>query len=656
MLCNVMSPTEKFPKNTISKILVCNKDECSYALINDVIDSVANVDFELQSHHSDVKLVDTLKLHFFNGNNIPILIAAGYVPMQAIQSLMKGKTIPPIIFKCNFKPVSVCVRFFPPPCNIEMDMTLFEPSCLTHTDYAQHLFCLASQGVSEVVERKLDLNKKTGCDMFLNLLTAHNMENQMTTHIHFQKDVEPNKYDSRRFYKTGISMTALAEALHASNNTVDDVLNMDTTTVEFTHFVTMVCQSFMRSAHICPYVFDQVLDSSLSVSGNVTPIGSESFKLPFREPFLANKDQASFLNADDCEGQATFMLHLFKSFQHMYEKYKSRPHMYHKVFPCHLFKMNDNEKKKLWDLAFKIGNEALVGNLRCDILLIAAGGAALGDGHDQLGGHATCVLVNSSNPNCPHDILMEGTNSMVWDDDNSNFTIDIKSSNDTSSKTMSMTGLANLLTMQISNLGGDISSNNKRNLIHLNQTLEQQFYKTAFCQNGILLATNRIGAKMEYGIDMTKISNYDIKVLMPVSPNLIDKLSQQSDAHDFLAEHCRQRRSEIHPPAVSIHTILEATKPWTACTLYEKPPCLQNRKFKTCLSMTSIRDPEERVKFQETLNRIALNWNQKYKEIGVLSIYSAFDTVFTKLNFWIDDCTTLKRGIEKALQNKLCTK
>jgi len=535
-------------------------------------------------------------------------------------------------------------------------MTCFDTSALLHTDMAQNLFVVASQGVSQVLENRLNLNKKTGCDMFLNLLTAHNMENQLTTHIQFQKDVEPSKYDSKRFYKTGLTMTALAEALHASNLSAENVLDMDTSTIEFTKFVTMVCQSYMRSAHVCPYVFDKVLNDSLSAAGNVVAVTSESFRLPFREPFFSNTEGASFLNADDCEGQATFMLHLFKSFQHMYEHYKTRPHMQYKVFPCHLFDMNQEHKTKLWELGMLIGNEAHVGNLRCDILLIAAGGAALGDGNDQLGGHATCVLVNNSDPNNPHDVLMEGTNSMVWDDDNDTITINHDNGVTTTEKTMSMTELANLLTIQISNLAGITSPNNRRNLIHLNQKLETQFYKTAFCQNGTLLATNHLGSKMEYGINMTKISNYNEKVLMPISPKLINTLSQHEDANNFLEEHCIQRKLEIHPPAISLQKIMDATKQWTAITYYTQPNCLEKRIFKTCLSMTTVRSQKDRETLSQTLNKIVVNWNQKYKDIGVLSTYTAFDTVFTKLNFWVDNKNSLRTGLERALKGKVTAK
>jgi len=609
----------------------------------------ADVDFELKAEKPNVKLTDTLKFHFYNGNDIPVVAAAGYIPLSSIKTLMEGEKIPPFSWRCNFSSVMVMVNLTPPDSKMTIDLSECQKSCLHKSDMAQHLFSVSSQGVSNILSKKLNVKAENGSPMFLNLMTAHNMENQVTTHMHYQTDVEPTKRDSKRFFKSGLTMTALCEALHATSQTVGKVMSLDTTQKQFTHFVTMVCQSYMRSAHVCPYEFDKVIDSSLTSSGKVQRVVSESFKLPFREPFFGGSSQANFLNADDCEGQATFMLYLFKSFQHMYEKYGAKSQKYHKVFPSHLFKMSDKDKLKLWDLGMKIGKLASVGTLRCDIILIAAGSAALGDGGNQLGGHATCVMVNSSNPNEPFDILMEGTNSMTWDDDTRTITLQLP----TELKTMSLVDVANLLTTQIAGLQGDIDKNDSRCLIHLNKVLEGRFYKTAFCQNGSLLATNCMYGKMEYGVDMTNISNYDQKILMPVSPKLINTLSQNDDAHDFLMRHCAERRFEIHPPPVSTHCILDATKPWTPLGLFEEPCELKGREYKVCLTMTSVRDPAQRLELKEGIDRYLANWNKKYNQIGFCSTYVAFDTVFTKLCFWTDNLDALQRTLTSALRDKI---
>ena len=158
----------------------------------------------------------------------------------------------------------------------------------------------------------------------------------------------------------------------------------------------------------------------------------------------------------DCEGQATFILHLFRSFQHLHEKYGSDRNSYHVAFPDHLFDMSECDKLDLWDLAMRIGSLASKQDLRCDIVMLSAAGAALGDGQCGLGGHSTCVLVNASNRDAPHDILMEGTNSMVWDDDER-----VISVGSTGTK-MTLLQAANALTSQIQKLLGPVDQNDGR--------------------------------------------------------------------------------------------------------------------------------------------------------------------------------------------------
>lgn len=647
---SVMSMKEIFPANTINRVIVCNRDGLSYQHITKVENGKFDVDFDLVPlENGHMPISSTLKFHFYSGSTVPVVVAAGSIPMTTIQKLMAHETIPPVTYRCNFSPVTVSVKLLAPPKPMELHLINLEPSALKDTDMAQHLFSVASQGVSNILSSKLSLESSNGSDMFLNLITAHNMENQFTTHMHYQSDVEPTQEDSKRFYQSGLTMTALGEALHATCKTANEILDMDTSSKQFTHFVTCVCQSFMRSAHICPYVFDKVLDANLDSAGQLHEICSESFKLPLREPFFGHKNSANFLNADDCEGQATFMLYLFRSFQHLYETYADNVSAHATAFPKHLFDMNQDQKLKLWELAMKIGKMASVGSLRCDIILISAGSAALGDGGSQLGGHATCVLVNASNPNQPFDVLMEGTNSMIWDNDNRAITL----TPNNSTILLDLPKVANILTQQISSLLGEVDKNDSRILIHLNQQTESKFYKRAFCQNGILLATTQFGGKLSYGIDMQCISDYDQKVLMPLSTTLIDDLSQTSNAHTFLQDHCKQRKMEIHPPPISGKRLMEATMPWSAMTFYEHPCELEDREYKTCVAMHSIRDPTARAELFQKSKKIMTMWNEKYKHIGYCSTYLAFDTLFTKLCFWTDDLHKLEVALSRALEGKI---
>jgi len=646
-LSSKLNGMRQFPANVINRVIVCNRDGCSYLHVTEITDGKFDVDFNLIPEKQGVTLCDTLKFHFYTGNSIPIVVAAGGVPIKDIVKVMAQSTIPPATFLCNFAPVGVHVKFLPPTEPIHTELPHMDKSTLYRTQEAMTIASTVSTQLSSILTNTLDINTTVGAPMFCSLITAHNMMDEATTHAHFQSDVEPTHSDSKRFYKTGLTMTALAEALHAKCLTADEVLAMDAQCDDFSNYVSTACQSYMRSAHITPYVSDKVLSPDLDAAGQIKHMLSESFKLVFREPFIANDRLAGFLNADDCEGQATFMLYLFRSFQHLHEKYKDNRDAYQVAFPEGMFDMSQEEKMKLWDVAMKIGAMASEGKLRCDIALISAGSAALGDGGSQIGGHATCVLVNASEPDKPRDFLMEGTNSMAWDDDNRSIML-IKEG--LVPINIPLVQVANLLTNNISSLFGEVPQPDARRLIHMNKSLEQKFYKTAFCQNGLLLATKAgLTSKLDYGINMDHISDYDRKVMMPISAELINKLTKNPKASSVLSEHYSARRSEIHPPRAQVNNVLKALKPWSAVTAFKGIEELKGRQFKVCLTMRSIRDPEERAETYATTRAKLEEWNKKYSDIGHCTSYIAFDTVFTRLCMWTDNLPALQKSLSSAM-------
>lgn len=636
----------QFPANVINRVIVCNRDGCSYQHITNVKNGKFDVDFELAPVEKGAVLCDTLKFHFYSGNAVPIVVAAGSVPMKSIIQLVEGKSCLATTFRCNFVPVQVMVQCTPPSTPIVgQALPAMEKSALWKTPKAIQIFNATAVGLSQVISESLNLERTCGAPMFCNLLTAHNMQDQATTHAHFQSDVEPTAEDTKRFFKTGLTMTALTEALHSSCLTPADVLKMNSHDDSFSLFVSAVCQSFMRSAHICPYVPDKVVSPELDAAGQVRHIGSESFKLPFREPFLSGPKCAGFLNADDCEGHATFMLHLFRSFQHMYERYNGTSDKLDTVFPANLFQMTQAEKQEHWDLAMHIGKLASQGALHCDIVLISAGSAALGDGGDNIGGHATCVLVNETGA-VPREFLMEGTNSMTWDDDSRTVNL-IKAG--LIPVQMELVHVANLLTQNIQNIAGEPNEHDSRKVMHINKKLEKGFYKTAFCQNGRLLAS-KSAPTLSYGINMDHISDYTMKVIMPVSAEFINKVTKNKKSSNFLDAHRAARSSEIHPPRAPLSKIEDALKPWTAIQAYKKHSCLEGRQYKVCLTMRSIRDPAERTAVHNTLAAKLEEWNKKFSSLGHCSAYVAFDTVFTRLCMWTDDIPKLQETLSCAMK------
>lgn len=638
-----------FPTNTINRVIVCNKEGCTYSHITDVKDGKFDVNFELKPLEKDLVLSDMLKFHFYTGNKIPLVIAAGAIKMGSIIRLMKGKEIDPVQISCNFSPVFVQLSFHSPTSiNPNIQVPKLERSCLQNTETHAQITLLTNACVTSIIKSKLDLRANIGAPMFCNLMSAHNFEKEITSHINFQQDISPSLKHGKLFYKSGLTMTALAESLHNLCVTTDEVMKMDDSGKEFTNLVANVCQSFMRSAHICPYVSDEVLDPKLDSSGSIHHLLSESFKMPLHEPYVEN---ATYLCADDCEGQASFMLHLFESFGHLYERENHKTGQFkhfEKAMPTSLFKMTDDEKSKLWQVAMKIGSCVNTKKIQCHITLVSAGGASLGDSEGQVGGHATCVLVNNCNPQSSITQIMEGTNSMTWDDDNR----EVDLSNPMIPLKMPLVQVANMLTTNIAKIMGMEKNNDPdfRKLIHLNSQNQSKFYKTAYCQNGNLLASNDGNSlKLEYGINMNSISDSKKKVLMPVTAALTNTVVQNSSAHAFCETHRLQRKNEIHPPLVSKEKLSSLIAHWTPMTMNVVPEEITKRKNKICLAMKSFRNPEERAAFHLQLNQKLKEWNHKYSDVGLCTSYVAFDTVFTRLHMWVDDMDKLQNTLKKKM-------
>jgi|GEM_PF-6817499 len=636
-------------ENVLNRVIVCNKEGCTYAHITKIEKGNFEVDFDLRPLKADTTLSSTLKFHFYTGNKIPIVVAAGGVKMDSIIGLTQGSPMISEQFSCNFSPVMVSVHFHPPAVAIvHGELPTFENSCLKNTAIHGQLTQLTNAGVSNILRSKLDLKQNIGAPMFTNLTTAHNFDSELTSHINYQEDVQPNKVNGKLFYKSGLTMTALAETMNNLCLHVSDVLQMENSDPKFTNVIANVCQSFMRSAHACPYVSDKVLSPELDNSGALKHLLSESFKLPLHEPYL---EDATYLCADDCEGQAAFMLHLFHSFGFLYEKHNVKSGLYKHyevAMPQHMFKMNDEEKSQMWKLAMKIGSCVSNKSIKCHVALVCAGGASLGDNSSDVGGHATCLLENTVAS--PHVQIMEGTNSMLWDDDMR----EIDLGNELVPMKMSLVQIANMLTMNLSKIMGCGAQEHPdyRKLIHLNSKNEDQFYKTVYLQNGVLLASHsQDPIRPNYGITMKNICNTNVKILMPVTGNLINSLSKSVEAYTFCKEHREKRRDEIHPPLASKEKIMSIVSHWTPISSFKELPILSGKNYKLCMAMKSIRDPEEREAFANEMNEKIMDWNHKYADLGVCTQYVAMDTVFTRLHLWIDDMDKLKTTLQSKMAN-----
>jgi len=663
----VFSEKEQFPNSTVRCVVVSNRDGCTYQRTDDVAKGRFNVDFDLRPLQQAVKLTDTLKFHIFV-DDLLVIVASGHVPMEMVAKCMSEPGFRgDFVVESNFKAVGVHIQIDPCITPLYVELPQMQPLVLKDTKTYAALFNVFAGTVRGLLGQTTEISPQKGANMFANLLTAHNFQGELTTHVHFQHDIEPTKEDSELFFLSGLTMLAAAEALHVQGVEAEVVLKWDVGSREFTEYCAMAVQAFQRSAHICPYLSDFNVKADLDAMGRMQMDIGESFKLPFREPYHGSATKALYVHADDCDGFATFMVYIKESFAHLYDDHLSfttapaamqfdtplpdninnnnNNNISRRYFPDHLFNMTDSEKDTLLAVALKMGKAFKEKKLRCDVTLLSAGSAAFGEGEGTMGGHATCMLSNWSNPLEPFDIMMEGTNSIYADTDSTSIMIQTAEG----LKSIPIIDICNNLTLQIN---GPIDRANNRFLQHVNLKTHSVFYKTAFCQNGVLLATP-IGPdskSLSYGVNMADISDYNKKIMMPVDASMLDNVVKTKGTHELLQGYCRARRDEIHPPRVPLERVNESLGAWSPMTMFKCPDAIRNRPFKVCLSSTSERDLERRMTIFKAAQEVANAWNNhpRDKNIGHFRVLLAFDSVYKILSLYTDDMSTIQRALSNS--------
>jgi hypothetical protein len=196
-----------------------------------------------------------------------------------------------------------------------------------------------------------------------------------------------------------------------------------------------------------------------------------------------------------------------------------------------------------------------------------------------------------------------------------------------------------------------MSESDTRVMMHVDNDTSKKFYRTGFCQGGTLLASIKPDNSLDYGVSMQHISDYGIKVFMPVNPDLLNAVAKNNEASSFLDAFVELRKMEIHPPLVETKTIIEATMAWSPVKAYVAPDEILNRDYKVCLTSTAFREPEERSAALFKALATANEWNNdpKQKQIGHLTAYEAMDSVFTRLYLWTDNTEQLQSSLSTAL-------
>ena len=596
--CTVRAMSDRaiFPKSTLAKVVVSNCDACNYVVL-DCGSGAFDVDFELEG-----PATDHLKFHFFTGDAVPVFVAGGGIFM--------GEPAGRYSFESNFQKVRVemTVR------GDAVDTNSLRRSALHRKREMMQDIVDYTDALNESLQHNATVSETNGGSMFSRVLAIHNFESQVSSHLHYEQDFMPTPYTSKRYLETGITMHCLLETLLLQQTTIAAVMNLSDESEEFTRFVSLVCQAPMRSAQVCPYTPDMNVGPLLGRDGKHQLVPGESFKRPFGEPF--NKTLHCVQN-DDCEGEALLMLQLFWSFGHLV----SENYCPNDLFPEALFRLSDYQMNEAYGLAERIGKLVLAKKLMCEVTLVSSGSAALGQEPQQLGGHATCVLVNMVNK--PYDILMEGTNCISPELHAQ--TIEL------GDETVSLSAVANQVTQRM--VGDKKGRADVRAMIHLETHGTMPFYKSAFVQSDKFVATKG-EPRPSYGVHVNSISDYNVKVFMPSNDNRTERK---------IRRYVKERCDEIHPPLAPTTAILEAIKHWAPLTLLE-PTC--KRPSIPCLYTEAVEDPKQREIELERAQQLCDNWNSEHGEIGHAAAFCAFDSVYHTLYLYTDDLARLKQWIE----------
>lgn len=575
--------------NVARRLIVSDNDYATYCVVDiDEQSGAFKVDFELEGVGHEGYVTDFIKFFFFTSDRVPVHIASGGVHVARLVKDSVHK------FRNNFQPVTVSVVIR------DCDPLSAEglARSMLRTPVREIVVPYVDQ-IDKTIAKRALVKDENGGHMFSNVLAMHDMQDQATSHLHYQVDFCPTPYVCERYWRTGITMSCLVETLRLTRHTIPEINALDNSAPEFTRFVSMVCEACMRSARVCPYTPDQnvVVDKN----GEVRLVPGESFKRPFAEPFDGAHLHA--MQNDDCEGEALWLLQMLWSFAFLRDD---------ECFPEHLFDLTDAQKEQLVQLARRIGNLVEAERLTCEITLVSASAAALGNSSaSHITGHAACVLTNRCYTEAgPHSILMEGTNCIYPE------IYDAKCTINNSELTISQ--LANAFTRRMRDSSVEnMDPTDVRCMFHLDVVRGENmpFYRNCFIQDQKILCRRD---DKTYGVSVGDLNKRDavqsVGVLNPQS---------EKQLRDVLAK----RRIEGHAPLAPVSKVLDATRHWSKQTLWELPS--QDQQYLPCLYTHAVEDPVLRAQRYADARIHCDEFNKKMgTTIGVADCFCAFDSVY----------------------------
>lgn len=637
----------EFPSDTVAAVYLTNRDGCSYKEVAVDGKGGMQVDFNMVPLRSDLKLTDRVKFHFFfrdvsDGMLKPICAAH----MRLVDLADKVKDGSSFDSCSNFNSNSVSVAFVPSDehsrgMHIDL-LRLYNTGNITPSvlgNSAKHLETIKTLdlGIRNGLQKHVVVSSENGGSMFQSIFTAHMMEDEATLYSLYHLD-----FDGPHNVPPWLCTYLLAETLHHNSVTIEQVKAMDLR--DLTQFVSSYAQAPMRSATAAPYTQDMTLNEDVAVCGTRKgTMLSEVFKRPFSHPYALVSNGHGSLITDDCEGLAAFVRdvsnHLGWAFQTHSDDFKQTDtyvrynNLMKAYFPKDLFsQMSSPYQNKLMDLVMFLGELVANKTIECKITLVSANGASMGGEGNQthVQAHA-CASMVCNDPRFPISVMLEGTACLVDDQYSKRLVLNGKS--------MLLSEVANSLsTGEPFNTFMDRGRASVKIGFHVTHT-RGSFYRTAFCENDSMLASQIGCAPMQFGVDMEYLADDSIKVYMPVSGKGVPQGSYAD-----LKAYISARAEEIHLPFVDHDSIRENLR-WAPMTQFKGCKELKpGRPYVTCLVhvQAALGEEMDALLCKATADANQFNSDSKYAQVGVMRAFTSMDGVSKLLHLYSDDMVALQ--------------
>ena len=425
---------------------------------------------------------------------------------------------------------------------------------------------------------------------------------------------------------------------------------------EITKFIACYAQAPMRCRSATPYTPDTTMteDPRLIDTARCTQL-SEVFKRQFSHPYcFVWAKQHGTIASDDCEGLAALVRDLVNSLgciatdhgddirqldQFGRSKNLGTSALMEECFPEDLFKnMPPASRYKIINLALFLGEFVDSKKIEPHITLVSAMGASMEGGGREIQAHA-CASLLCNIPGHSMSVMLEGTACMVDDDElvgNKKLMV--------CGEYVPVSAVLNGLTVDI--LGGCDRPDTK-SALHITHA-RGEFYRTAFCQNGEMLATN-IGtgksSSVTFGVDVEYLSNNGVKVYMPVTGTALEP-----GQYEELTQYIKDRSVEIHPPFVDGDKLRENLK-WAPLMPFEGCPSLlpAGRAYSTLMVHVTVpADDDVRKLTLEAMQKSADEFNANFKNLGAMRVFASMDGVTKTLHMFVDDLSALQESLKQG--------